>query len=115
MDTETKPYKYNEFKQFLRFELGMSDNSVLSYLSDLETLYKFYKKDIKEITPEDIVAFMSYMRKNQQSLETILRRLSGISQYFDFLIIDKEIKVNPVELIAKQRQRHKLHDFLDFD
>ncbi len=42
MDTETKPYKYNEFKQFLRFELGMSDNSVISYLSDLETLYKLY-------------------------------------------------------------------------
>ena len=51
MNIETKPYKYNEFKQFLRFELGMSDNSVISYLSDLETLYKFYKKDIKEITP----------------------------------------------------------------
>ena len=49
MNIETKPYKYNEFKQFLRFELGMSDNSVISYLSDLETLYKFYKKDIKEI------------------------------------------------------------------
>ena len=115
MDTETKPYKYNEFKQFLRFELGMSDNSVISYLSDLETLYRFYKKNIKEITPEDIVAFMSYMRKNQQSLETILRRLSGISQYFDFLIIEKEIKINPVEFSAKPRQWHKLPDFLDFD
>ncbi len=30
MNIETKPYKYNEFKQFLRFELGMSDNSVIS-------------------------------------------------------------------------------------
>ena len=68
MDTETKPYKYNEFKQFLRFELGMSDNSVISYLSDLETLSKFYKKDSKDITPEDGVAFMSSMRKNRQWL-----------------------------------------------
>lgn len=115
MDAEVKPYRYNEFKQYLRFELGMSDNSVVSYLSDLETLYKFYKKEIREINSEDVVAFMSYMRKNQQSLETILRRLSGISQYFDFLIIEKEIKSNPVEFIAKPRQWHKLPDFLDFD
>ena len=116
MDNDiTIPYKYNEFKQYLRFELGMSENSVISYLSDIETLYKFYKKDIKEIHSEDIVAFMSFMRKNNQSLETILRRLSGISQYFDFLIIEKDIKVNPVEFIAKPRQWHKLPDFLDFD
>ena len=40
-DTD-KPYKYNEFKQYLRFELGMSDNSVISYLQDLESLFKFY-------------------------------------------------------------------------
>lgn len=115
MDLETKPYRYNDFKQYLRFELGMSDNSVISYLSDLESLCKFYKKDVRKIISEDIVAFMSYMRKNQQSLETILRRLSGISQYFDFLIIEKEIKANPVEFIAKPRQWHKLPDFLDFD
>lgn len=108
-------YKYKEFKQYLRFELGMSDNSVISYLFDLDALNKFYKKDIKNVQPEDIVAFMSYMRKSQQSLETILRRLSGISQYFDFLIIEKDIKVNPVEFIAKPRQWHKLPDFLDFD
>lgn len=114
MEEIVTPYRYNEFKQYLRFELGMSENSVISYLSDLETFSKVYKKDIKNVEPSDIVSFMSYMRKNNQSIETILRRLSGISQYFDFLIIEKEIKSNPVEFIAKPRQWHKLPDFLDF-
>ena len=85
-DTD-KPYKYNEFKQYLRFELGMSDNSVISYLQDLESLFKFYKGNLVNINPTDIVSFMSFMRKNNQSIETILRRLSGLSQYYDFLIM----------------------------
>ncbi len=108
-------YKYREFKQYLQFELGMSDNSVISYLSDIDMFYKFYKKEVSEVRPEDIVAFMSHMRKNKQSIETILRRLSGIGQYFDFLIIEKDIKTNPVEFIAKPHKWHKLPDFLDFD
>ena len=112
-DTD-KPYKYNEFKQYLRFELGMSDNSVISYLQDLETLFKFYKGNLVNINPTDIVSFMSFMRKNNQSIETILRRLSGLSQYYDFLIIEKDVQVNPVEFISKPRQWHKLPDFLDF-
>ncbi len=115
MEESVLPYRYNEFKQYLRFELGMSDNSVISYMSDLEAFVKVYKKDIKNVEPADIVSFMSYMRKHNQTIETILRRLSGLSQYFDFLIIEKELKSNPVEFIAKPRQWHKLPDFLDFD
>ena len=114
MADKDKPYKYNEFKQYLRFELGMSDNSVVSYLQDLETLFKFYKGNLVNISPTDIVSFMSFMRKNNQSIETILRRLSGLSQYYDFLIIEKDVQVNPVEFISKPRQWHKLPDFLDF-
>ncbi len=115
MNEQNLPYMYNEFRQYLRFELGMSDNSVISYISDLEIFSKVYKKDMKVVEPSDIVSFMSYMRKNNQTIETILRRLSGISQYFDFLIIEKKIKSNPVEFIAKPRQWHKLPDFLDFE
>lgn len=113
-DPEKEIPMYRDFKQYLRFELGMSDNSVVSYLSDVETFSKFFKGDYFKTVPEDIVGFMSFMRKNSQSIETILRRLSGLSQYFDFLIVEKQMKINPVEFIAKPRQWHKLPDFLDF-
>lgn len=105
---------YNEFRQYLRFELGMSDNSVISYLSDLHVFSSYFKGDYFNVQPENIVGFMSFMRRNNQSIETILRRLSGLSQYFDFLIIEKKINVNPVEFVSKPHKWHKLPDFLDF-
>lgn len=105
---------YNEFRQYLRFELGMSENSVISYLSDLQVFSSYFKGDYFNIQPENIVGFMSFMRRNNQSIETILRRLSGLSQYFDFLIIEKKISINPVEFVSKPHKWHKLPDFLDF-
>lgn len=102
------------FKQFLRLELGLAENSVAAYLSDVEALDAFHKGDIASLTPENVVSFMAAMRRDGKSLETILRRLSGISQYYDFQIVERKLKINPVEFIAKPKRWQKLPDFLDF-
>lgn len=103
------------FKQFLRLELGMADNSVVAYISDVEALGTFFKGDILSLSPENVVSFMAAMRRDGQSIETILRRLSGVSQYYDFQIVERKLKTNPVEFIAKPKRWQKLPDFLDFD
>ena len=104
-----------EYKSYLLYELGMSENSVTAYISDIESFAKFYEKNVSDTKSEDIVAFMSFMRKKGLSLETILRRLSGLSQYFDFLILEKKILTNPVEFISKPKTWNKLPSFLEFD
>ncbi len=58
---------------------------------------------------------MAYMRREGLSLETILRRLSGLSQFYDFMLVEKLVKVNPVEFIAKPKRWQKLPSFLEFD
>lgn len=103
------------FKQFLRLELGMAENSVDAYVSDVSALAAFYGKDICGISPENVVSFMAFMRREGMSIETILRRLSGISQYYDFQIVERKLKVNPIEFISKPKRWQKLPDFLDFD
>lgn len=107
--------KYTKaFRQFLRLELGLADNSVLAYIADLTSFAEFYRGDTLEVEPSDIVSFMSDMRRAGQSIETILRRLSGLSQFFDMLIIDKSLQSNPVEFISKPNKWSKLPEFLDF-
>lgn len=106
---------FREFKQFLRLEIGISENSQLAYISDIESLRAYFDGDIINITPETVVSFMAKMRKDGLSLETIVRRLSGISQYYDFLIVEKKITQNPIEFVAKPKMWHKLPSFLDFD
>jgi integrase/recombinase XerD len=57
---------------------------------------------------------MTFLRENNYSIETILRRLSGISAYYDYLIQEKQLKDNPLEPITKPIKWTKLPNFLDF-
>lgn len=104
-----------DFKQYLRLELGMADNSVEAYCFDLEKFLQFYKKDATKTSNEDIVSYMAYMRRSGLSLETILRRLSGLSCFYDYLLIEKRIKSNPIEFVSKPKKWDKLPEFLSFE
>lgn len=106
---------FKNFKQYLRLELGMADNSVEAYLLDVEKFAQYYKKNIINIKPEEIISYMAFMRRTGLSLETILRRLSGLSCFYDYLLIEKEIKVNPVEFVSKPKKWDKLPEFLSFE
>ncbi len=106
---------FKNFKQYLRLELGMADNSVEAYLLDVENFAQYYKKNIINIKPEEIISYMAFMRRAGLSLETILRRLSGLSCFYDYLLIEKEIKTNPVEFVSKPKKWDKLPEFLSFD
>ena len=103
------------FTHYLRLELGMADNTVEAYVGDVQSFSDFYKKDIKNASPEDIVSYMAHMRRVGLSLETILRRLSGLSVLYDYLLIEKGIKVNPVEFVSKPKKWYKLPEYLSFE
>lgn len=111
----SQPQVFKNFKQYLRLELGMADNSVEAYLLDVEKFAQYYKKNIINIKPEEIISYMAFMRRTGLSLETILRRLSGLSCFYDYLLIEKEIKVNPVEFVSKPKKWDKLPEFLSFE
>ena len=103
------------YRFYLEYELGFSKNTVQAYLSDLSSLIEYYKMDLKDVNSYDIVNFMNFMRINGLSVETILRRLSGLSSFFDFLVKEKKIEKNPVILVNKPKGWGKLPKFLNFD
>jgi len=113
------------FQQYLQMELGLSSNSISAYLSDIIALKKFYHRsknideleaiDLSLINSTDIVSFMAMMRKDTLSIDTILRRLSGVSQFFDYLLLEKRVSANPIDFIIKPKRWSKLPSFLNFD
>ena len=128
------------YQQYLHMELGLADNTVNAYKNDILALLIFYNSKNKtliiddeniashikeskniDLTPlikidsNDIISLMAKMRKDGLSIETILRRLSGISQFFNYLLLEKLIKVNPIEFIVKPKKWGKLPIFLTFE
>ncbi|MCA1927586.1 MAG: tyrosine recombinase [Calditerrivibrio sp.] len=107
---------YNIKKQFigyLKYDLSLSKNSIEAYERDIEKFIEFNGSISAEA--EDIISFMTHLRKNNLSIESILRTLSGISCFYDFLIQEKITNKNPVENISKPKKWEKLPKFLNFN
>jgi integrase/recombinase XerD len=103
-----------DFESFLKYEQGASANTVEAYITDVTDFFKFTAGRDDPFSLKEVLGFMTEMRKNGYSVETVLRRLSGIGQFFDFLIISKKLDSNPVTLISKPKKWDKLPAFLDF-
>lgn len=102
------------FELYLKYEISASDNTVNAYLHDVKDFYEFSSSHEEPYSLKEIVAFMTDMRRRGLSIETLQRRLSGLSAFFDFLISEKALTSNPVILVTKPQKWEKLPVFLDF-
>ncbi|MEF3254845.1 MAG: tyrosine recombinase [Deferribacterales bacterium] len=102
-----------EFKNYLKYDLSLSENSIIAYCQDIDKFLEFNSSIYAD--EEKIVSFMSHLRKNNLSIESILRILSGVSTFFDFLIQEKIYNKNPIENISKPKKWEKLPKFLNFN
>ncbi len=109
----------NDFKDYLRIERGLSDNSVYSYENDLNKLNSFLNQGKKKIKPidvsyENIKEFIYFISKelkpNSQS-----RIISALRSFYDYLIFEKLIKVNPLSNIESPKIQRKLPSTLSLN
>ncbi len=110
-----------EFKNFLKLEKSLSENSISAYVNDINKLVSFLKiknkqtihySDVNSILLQD---FSKYLFDLGISTYTQARTLSGIKSFFGYLILEDKIKINPTELIESPKVRKKLPDTLNIE
>ena len=110
-----------EYKNFLKLERSLSDNSVSAYVNDVNKLTSFLKLNHKEtieyskIDSNIIQEFVEYLYNLGISSYSQARIISGIKSFFNYLIIEEKIKINPTELIESPKLDKKLPDTLNID
>ncbi len=102
----------NDFKDYLRIERGLSNNSILSYENDLNKLRNFIKKNDKSIKPNEVTSeiikeFIYHVSKEIKS-NSQSRIISGIRSFYDYLLFEKIIKFNPLTNIESPKLTRKL-------
>ena len=105
----------SNFTNWMKYELGLAENSVKAYRQDVKNYMEYTAKNLTECTALELVAYMTHLRKSGSSIETVQRRISGISRFYDFLIMERILKTNPVGFISKPSKWEKLPVFLNFD
>ena len=105
----------NSYKNYLRLEKSLSPNSIEAYMSDLDKLTRFAKderKDIKDLTYEDLQQFLAQLQDIGIHPRSQARILSGIRSFYRFLLLDDYISSDPTELIESPKIGMKLPEVL---
>ena len=100
------------FKNYLKIERNLSENTITSYLFDLQKLNIFLQENnfssnpshIKESTLKKFV----YKISKEIKPSTQARIISGIKRFFDFLILENILNENPLENIETPKIGSKL-------
>ena len=109
----------NNFKNYLNIERGLSTNSIKSYENDLNKFLNFlqieknkYKPD--EVTTDLIKEFIYDISKKLKS-SSQSRIISGIRNFYDYLIFENIISNNPVDNIELPKIEKKLPNILSIE
>jgi len=106
----------NDFKNYLKIERGLSDNSIVSYENDIIKLSNFILNKNKSISPlkvsPDLIKEFIYSISKSISSSSQSRIISGLRSFFEYLIFEKYISNNPLSLIESPRISRKLPDTL---
>jgi integrase/recombinase XerD len=107
----------NGFKQFLKLEKSLSDNSVEAYLHDVNLIIQYQQvKNIdispKEVDLEFLQSFLTWVNKLGMSAQTQARVISGLKSFYFYLSLENIITQNPTDLLESPRLMRKLPDTL---
>lgn len=100
----------------MKFERGLSDNSIEAYLHDVSKLEVYGEENkltLQQITSKDIQRFLIWINGFGISPFTQSRLLSGLKTFYNFLLLEYDWESNPVELIQAPRIARKIPSVLN--
>lgn len=108
-----------DYGHYLKLERSLSNNSVEGYMSDVEKLRQFITIKYQGIIPSEVSAdilreFLEYITELGMSAHSQARILSGLKNFFRYLVFDGVIEKDPTKLIEGPKLGRKLPDTLSF-
>lgn len=106
-----------QFKNYLKLERSLAENSIAAYLRDITKLKEFFEIKHKNVNPlnvkqQDLIDFFEFINELGISPYSQARLLSGIKSFFQFLLYEDLIEVDPSGLLETPKLGRKLPDVL---
>src|SRR5262244_3136907 len=108
-----------QFLEHLRYERNVSAHTLRNYSSDLEQFLDFlapaepvsgnrYAPPITQIDHLTIREWMAQLHSAQKKKASIARKLATLRTFFQFLVREEVVELNPAKLVATPRLEKKL-------
>lgn len=98
------------FLEFLQNEKKVSDNTLQSYRRDIVYYNKYVETnnlDYSKVQEEDIKNYLEYLESIGKKASTISRNLASIRSFYQFLVKNKKVKVDPTSHIQSPKIEKK--------
>src|SRR5215212_8249482 len=96
-----------QFLEHLRYERNVSAHTLRNYASDLEQFTQFLTAAGKRKAPEvseidhlTIREWMAALHTAQKSKRSIARKLAALRTFFQFLVREGMLEMNPAKLVS---------------
>ncbi len=100
----------------MKVERGLSENTIASYGIDLKLFLEYLRKNeipsFKQVNKEVIVNYMQSEKNNNKANSSILRSVSSLRKFFQYLAQEKIIEKDPMLLIDTPKKKQHLPQVL---
>ena len=104
-----------KYKQYLKLEKSLSDNTVDAYLTDLDKLLAYLTLEnihLLDVRLEDLEDFSAGLHDIGIHPRSQARILSGIRSFYRFLVMEDYLEADPTELLESPQTGFKLPEVM---
>lgn len=105
----------SRYRRYLKLEKGYSVNTLDAYMRDADKLFRYLaveQVDVLDVKLEDLEHFAAFISDLGIGPRSLARILSGVRQFYRFLVIDGYLEVDPTELLESPKQPDHLPEVL---
>ena len=107
-----------DYLSFLKKNLNFSDNTIISYQSDLDDFFSFLEKNktnYKNINKDDVTSYLKYLDEKKLTNQTVSRKISCLRSFYNYLEKEKMVNENIFKNIRNPKIRRKLPNYLSYE
>ena len=105
----------SRYRRYLKLEKGYSANTLDAYMLDVDKLLRYLaveQVNVLDVKLEDLEHFAAFISDLGIGPRSLARILSGVRQFYRFLVIDGYLEVDPTELLESPKQPDHLPEVL---
>lgn len=109
---------FRRYFQYLRLERNFSENTLDAYKKDLDKLLGYLEHEgisFREVQLEQLQQFVASLMDIGITNRSIARILAGVRSFYHFLVIEREIKDDPTQLLESPARGERLPDVLTLE
>lgn len=104
---------------YVKNEKKRSHNTVISYERDLLQFNDYLERNhlgpVQKVDRYDLLNFLDYLKENGRSNNTLIRMISSLRGYFDYLSREEIIRKDPMQYIDPPKKQKSLPDIISLE